>query len=77
MSRRIKSLVSAAAALAALLFQLWRGFAPPAGPAEASGALPAAEAVVFSALLAALLAFVLVRLLFRLAEWLRARGGGE
>ena len=30
-----------------------------------------------AAALAALLAFVLVRLLFRLAEWLRARGGGD
>ena len=80
MSRKIKTLVSAAAALAALLFQLWRGFAPPAPAAPGEipgGALPATGVVVFSALLAALLAFVLVRLLFRLAEWLRARGGGE
>ena len=77
MSRRIKSLVSAAAALAALLFQLWRGFAPSAGPAEASGALPATGVVVLAALLTALIAFGLVRLLFRLAEWLRTRGGGD
>ena len=70
MSRKIKTLVSAAAALAALLFQLWRGFAPPAPAAPGEipgGGLPAVTTlcVLFTGIVGAAFAPLLVKL-FRL-----------
>ena len=80
--RNYARLTAALAAGAVFVLSLWQSLVPPPTPSPGemySGGSPAVIAAAFSALLAALLAYTAVRLVFlgasRLRDWLRKRRG--